>query len=234
MTPPILDSTRLDRVDAEAFRHGKPFPFVEIEGALTPEGYGALLAELPDPAKFTAVFGRKRKYGQASHDRFAMQYRPWANLPGPWARLMAEIKGPAYRRFLARLFGRDDFLLHAHWHYTPTGCTVSPHCDAPWKLGSHIFYLNTERDWDPAWGGATLILDDDGRFPANSAPGFADFREVCSSGPVGNRSLVFMRDGNSWHGVTTLRCPEGALRKVFIVEVRERTAVNAARTALGF
>jgi hypothetical protein len=234
MSASFLDTARLDQVDADAFRRAKPYPFLEIEGTLRPDAYRALLDDLPDPARFSAIFGRKRKYGQASHDRYALQDRPWTALPPPWRRLVGEIKGPAYRRFITRLFGREDFVLHAHWHYTPTGCTVSPHCDAPWKLGSHIFYLNTARDWDPAWGGATLILDDGGRFPADSAPGFDDFRAVCSSGPIGNRSLLFMREGNSWHGVTTLACPEGALRKVFIVEVRRRTAVNVARTALGF
>jgi hypothetical protein len=201
---------------------------------VSPEGYAELVGDPPDRAAFSRVFGRRRRHGQASHDRFALQYRPGARIPPPWRSLVREIRGRDYRRFIARTFGRDDFVLHAHWHFTPTGCTVSPHCDAPWKLGSHIFYLNTADDWQAAWGGATLILDDDGRFPANSAPKFEDFREVRASGPIGNRSLLFMREGNSWHGVTTLRCPEGALRKVFIVEVRARTLVNVARTVLGF
>jgi len=33
------------------------------------------------------------------------------------------------------------------------GCAVSPHCDAVRKLATHIFYFNTEADWDPGWGG---------------------------------------------------------------------------------
>jgi hypothetical protein len=52
---------------------------------------------------------------------------------------------------------------------------VSPHCDSPKKLGSHIFYLNTKEDWDPSWGGETLILDDGGRLPTLRA-GFDRFR----------------------------------------------------------
>ena len=32
-----------------------------------------------------------------------------------------------------------------------------------------------------------------------------------------NRSLIFGRKGNSWHGVRDIHCPESALRKVFIV-----------------
>ena len=54
-----------------------------------------------------------------------------------------------------------------------TTATCSPHCDAVWKLGSHIFYFN--EDWNPGWGGETLVLDDGGRFSRRSAPDFDDF-----------------------------------------------------------
>jgi len=57
------------------------------------------------------------------------------------------------------MFGRDSLSLTLHWHYAPRGCSVSPHCDAVRKLGSHLCYFNTEEDWDPSWGGQTLLLD---------------------------------------------------------------------------
>ena len=110
--------------------------------------------------------------------------------------------------------------LTGHWHYTPRGCSVSPHCDAYWKLGSHIFYFNQESDWQPAWGGATLVLDDGGALPYSSAPAFDDFAASQSVTPVGNRSMLFLRTDHSWHGVRSLACPEGAMRKVFIIEYR--------------
>ena len=40
-----------------------------------------------------------------------------------------------------------------HWHYTPNGCSVSPHTDSVREHGSQLFYFNSEDDWDPAWGG---------------------------------------------------------------------------------
>ena len=64
----------------------------------------------------------------------------------------------------ARLFNVNSLELTLHWHYTPNGCSVSPHCDAKHKLGSHIFYLNTEKDWKEHWGGETVVLDDEGQF----------------------------------------------------------------------
>ena len=40
------------------------------------------------------------------------------------------------------------------------GVEVSPHCDSKHKLGSHLFYFNDSSEWDPSWGGETLILED--------------------------------------------------------------------------
>ena len=119
------------------------------------------------------------------------------------------------------MFGTRLLQLNFHWHYTPNGCSVSPHCDAKRKLGSHIFYFNTTADWDPSWGGETLILDDRGRFPRNSAPRFEDFDVVIPGEALGNRSLLFARGDKSWHGVREIHCPAGAYRKVFIVVVND-------------
>lgn len=215
-----LDHAKLARLDERAFRAAHPFPWAEIDGLITEDAYRRLQAEPPDPERFSANFGRRRRYGQASHDRYVLNYEPGMDLPGPWLELLEELQGESYRRFVARMLGIDRFLLHFHWHYTPQGCSVSPHCDATWKLGSHIFYLNSERDWDRHWGGETLILDDERRFGYNSAPGFDEFPRAYGSAPVGNRSLLFQRTAHSWHGVKPLRCPEGVLRKVFIVEYR--------------
>ena len=35
--------------------------------------------------------------------------------------------------------------------------------------------LQTEDDWQVGWGGETVVLDDNGRFPTDSAPDFDDF-----------------------------------------------------------
>lgn len=229
-----LDTERLAAADGAAFQARRPFPWAAFDGLLSPAAWQELRQALPPFSQFTPVFGRKRAHGQRSHDRYVLQHKPWTRLPDPWRDFVRELKGPAYRDFLARLLGHDDFLLHFHWHYTPAGCEVSPHCDATWKLGSHIFYFNDESDWDPAWGGATLILDDGGRFPADSAPDFSEFDDTQVGPVVGNRSLLFRRQAHSWHGVQAIACPEDHYRKVFIVEIRHATPVQRARVALGF
>jgi hypothetical protein len=214
-----LDYARLAAIDGESFRARRPYPWINPEGLLTVEGHERLLATLPDVALFSPFFGVRRAHRQEPHDRFALEYRDDLDIGEPWHALVAELRGEAYRAFLRRLFGRGGLQLTFHWHYTPRGCSVSPHCDAKRKLGSHIFYLNSAADWDPTWGGETLILDDEGRFSRRSAPRFEDFAGVIASKGLGNTSLLFARRKRSWHGVREVSCPEGAFRKVFIVVI---------------
>jgi len=214
-----LNPDKLQHLDEAAFQTAHPFPWTNPADLLTESGYRELKDNLPALSLFRSVFGKPRKYGQRSHDRYALEWQPDLALPGPWRDFIEELRGPGYRAFLRRMIGHDRFDLHFHWHYTPTGCSVSPHCDAAWKLGSHIFYFNTEHDWAPEWGGETLVLDDDGRFSPKSAPDFGDFDRVYATESLGNRSLLFVRSGNSWHGVKPVRCPQDRLRKVFIVVI---------------
>ena len=215
-----LDRARLEAIEPAAFLAQKPYPWINPEALLREEGYRALLETLPGLELFDRKFGVERAHGQQSHDRFALEYDPALELRSPWHEFVAELGSPVYRDFLARLFGTGRLRLDYHWHYTPSGCSVSPHCDAKHKLGSHIFYFNTDDDWDPTWGGETLILDDGGRFPRNSAPRFEDFERVTAAQGLGNRSLLFRRGATSWHGVREIRCPADRLRKVFIVVIQ--------------
>lgn len=221
-----LDHAALNALDPQAFRSRRPYPWSGLEGVLRPEAYERLRQDLPPVTMFTPVFGKARRHGQQSHDRYALEYEPGLALAPSWQEFIAELQGPLYRAWLARVMGTDAFELLFHWHYTPSGASVSPHCDAKRKLGSHIFYFNTREDWDPAWGGGTVILDDGGRFSARSAPSFEDFAAFEPAQALGNHSLLFVRNGNSWHGVRELRSPEGVLRKVFIVVI-ERASLAA-------
>ncbi len=172
---------------------------------------------MPDLGLFTPVFEKERKHGQRSHDRYVLEYDGDVPLSTPWRGFIEELKSREYRRFVQRLLGRGHLRVRFHWHYTPSGCVVSPHCDATGKLGTQIFYFNTPQGWDPSWGGATVILDDHGRFDPSSNPDFAEFDQIAEAETMDNRSLIFARRGNSWHGVRQIHCPERALRKVFIV-----------------
>ena len=227
-----LDFERINQIDATAFRSQKPYPWINPERLLTTEGYGRLLDTLPDASRFVQHVSQRRKFGQKSHDRCALEYSDDLDVPLPWKEFVAELRGNDYQNFLCRLLGMRSLKLSFHWHYTPNGCSVSPHCDATDKLGSHIFYFNTEKDWDAAWGGETLILDDAGRFNRKSAPEFEDFERTIPSQALGNCSLLFKCTHNSWHGVREIHSPEGALRKVFIVVINKWTPLYRIRSRL--
>lgn len=220
-----LDTRLMDSIDAEGFQRKAPFPWVNPQGFITDEGYRMLLANMPDVSGFRWFFGKKRKYGQDSHDRYVLDYRSGMNLPGPWQDFVDELRGDTYRRFICRLLGKPEVRFRFHWHYAPAGCSVSPHCDSKGKIGSHIFYFNGS-DWDPAWGGQTIVLDDGGRISAESNPDFNDFAAEYPALTESNRSILFGRRGNSWHGVREIKCPKGYLRRVFVVVIEEHRSVK--------
>ncbi|MDT8407726.1 MAG: hypothetical protein RQ715_10790 [Methylococcales bacterium] len=229
----FLALDRLAALDETAFRQTLPYPWLSLDGLLSAQGFDRLYQDLPPLSQLKRAFNRPRRYRQMPHDRYVLEYCDDLPLAPSWRAFIEQLKSPAYHAAIARLLGRDDFKLHCHWHYATKGCSVSPHCDARWKLGSQIFYFNREPDWQAEWGGETWVLDDRGRFPFNSAPAFNDFDAEYSAPAMGDSSLIFMRQGNSWHGVKPLTCPEGALRKVFIVEfidakpfVRSREFIN--------
>ena len=194
-----LDFGRLEALETAAFRDQSPYPWINPAGLLRADGFRRLVDELPDIARFDRVFGKRRAHGQQSHDRYTLEYRKGLDLAPSWRDFIAELEGDDYRRFIRRLFGRGGFRLRYHWHYTPNGCSVSPH-----------------------WGGETVVLDDGGRFKRGSAPAFDDFDRAVSAETMDNRSFIFARRGDSWHGVRQIDCPEGHLRKVFIVVVEDR------------
>lgn len=229
MSESLLDHARMGSIATDAFRKAEPYPWLNPEGMLTNEAFELLRNNLPGMELMKPSFGRARAHGQQPHDRYALEYRPGLPVHEAWHRLVDELEGPVYQDWLARLFATRRYRLSYHWHYTPRGCSVSPHCDARRKLGSHIFYFNTAGDWDPAWGGETLILDDGGRLSRNSAPGFEDFERSWAADAIGNRSLLFQRQGNSWHGVKPLDCPEDRMRKVFIIVVNADTPLARLR-----
>ncbi len=212
-----LDLERLEALDPIAYQKRDPYPYVNPEGLLHDEAHRNLVENLPPLELFEKIHGKKRAHGQKSHDRFTLEYEDGLPLPSPWQEFIDELRDRPYRALLCRLTGAPDLDLRFHWHWTTVGESVSPHCDAKRKLGSHIFDLNREGEWDPSWGGETLVLDDRGRFSRDSAPEFQDFDEIVHSKALGNWSLIFTRRGNSWHGVKEIACPEGHFRKVFIV-----------------
>lgn len=214
-----LDIEHLRGLDSKDFFKIKPYPYYNPQGLLAEEGFQELLANMPPLEMFKHNFGGERRAGQAPHDRYSLEYEPGMPVPAPWQEFIGELRSDAYRSEMTRLLGAKKVEFRFHWHYTPSGCAVSPHCDARREHGSHLFYFNSEDDWDPAWGGSTLVLDDGGRLDYNSAPDFDEFSATHECRSIGNYSALMLRTDHAWHAVRAINCPEGYMRRIFIVVV---------------
>jgi hypothetical protein len=213
-----LDIEKMRGLEVEGFRATRPYPY-ENSPFLTEEGFQELLENMPGMDLFEQKFGKERRAGQAPHDRYSLEYTPGMAVPAPWKAFIDELCGDAYRQQIARLLGAKKPEFRFHWHYTPTGADVSPHCDAKREHGSHLFYFNSDDDWDRAWGGSTLILDDGGRLSYDSAPALEEFDEVIEAKAIGNYASLMLRTDHAWHAVNAINCPEDKMRRVFIVVV---------------
>ena len=211
----------MEAINPATFQAQQPYPWTNPQFFIRPERYEGLLQTMPPLEQFRAFFGKQRKHGQGSHDRFTLDYERGMEVSRQWRDFVEELCGDQYRDFVCKLLDVPQVRFRFHWHFTPNGGEVSPHCDSKGKIGSQIFYLNTEKDWQWDWGGETVVLDDRGRFPAESAPSFEDFDAEYPAQTRDNRSLIFGRQGNSWHGVRRINCPENYYRKVFIVVFEE-------------
>lgn len=214
-----IDFDALEAIDVAAFRAQQPYPHANPEKLLTDEGYEALRLNMPDIALFEQKFGYQRRAGQKPHDRYSLEYEEGMAVPQPWVEFIDELRSDRYRQVIGRLFNASNPEFRFHWHYAPSGCSVSPHCDAKREHGSHLFYFNTEEEWDPAWGGETLVLDDGGHMDPDSAPAFEDFKNIITCKSLGNVSSILERSSRGWHGVRKLTCPEDQMRRIFIVVV---------------
>jgi hypothetical protein len=210
---------KLRTLSREQFLSCNPYPYFNSEGVLTDTGFADLLTSMPSLDMFEEKFGDERRAGQAPHDRYSLEYTPNMPVPTPWREFIDELCSDAYRNEIQRLLGAKKVEFRFHWHYTPSGADVSPHCDARREHGSHLFYFNSTEDWNPDWGGSTLVLDDGGRLDYNTAPALEDFDNIIECESIGNYSALLKRSDHAWHAVRPINCPEDRLRRVFIIVV---------------
>lgn len=224
MTERILDFDKLNRNLEREFSSRYPYPWINLENPIFDHAYKELYESLPSIELFKKTFGMERKYGQKSHDRFELFYEENLPLSDIWHKFISELKSKEYLDFVCDLFKINEkkINLRFQWQYSTKGCSVSPHCDGLQKVGSQIFYFN-DVNWQENWGGQTLVLDDNGKYDFKSAPEFKDFEIIGTSSNIGNRSFIFARKNNGWHGVKPLNCPEGEIRKIFTTVIDKKT-----------
>lgn len=224
-----LNIEKLEAIDPIEFNQTMPYPWSNPQGLITEGGFQELLHHMPDVSLFEKKFGYERIAGQNPHDRYSLEYAPDTPVPQPWKDFITELCSDRYRNHMAKLFGARKINMRFHWHYTPNGCSVSPHTDSVREHGSQIFYFNSQQDWEPAWGGETLVLDDGGQMEFESAPTLDDFRGETPAASIGNYSMIFRRTKHSWHAVREIQCPEDRLRRVFIVVTNPENLYRTVR-----
>lgn len=181
------------RLEPGAVHHRQPFDWFSWPRVFSAPAVGrALRAQLP------AGFDEVRRDEGDKRYRMARR-RLWPDggatgLPPLWRRLVDEVTGPAYRRYLSVIVGRD---LTANpeevvaWRYGP-GCHLSPHTDEPTKVFTQILYLND--GWRRGWGGTLRLLGPGGR-PAVEVE------------PTLDRAVGLLRSDVSWHEVAPVTDP---------------------------
>lgn len=228
-TQTFINLELLEAFDVQAFVDRSPFPWWNFETFLTQEGFETLRRSFPPLELFEKHTDIQRAYGQRPHNRYYLAYEnsiyheqkltdkgiiKHKELPIAWQRFIDELEtNSSYQTFMKKLFGVSDYCLRYAWHVGFTGSEVSPHVDSPDKIGTHILYFNTGEDWNPAWGGSTLILD--GKTTDALNPNISDFETVIPMQTIDNRSLLFKTVPDGWHAVEALKSPEGAYRRLF-------------------
>src|SRR4051794_29905699 len=227
MSDTFIDYDVLRAFNIEEFKRRVPFPWHNLHGFLTPQGFRSLLDDFPPLELFEYHANVVREHGQRPHNRHYLAYQSsiyhrnddegviqQGQLPAAWQRFIDELQwGNEYHDFVRRALGVSTFTARYAWHVGSAGSEVSPHLDSRNKLGTHILYFNTSDEWESAWGGATLVLG--GKRTAAMNPDFGDFETCEAARIVDNRSFLFKNTPQAWHGVTALTSPTGSYRRLF-------------------
>ncbi len=107
-----------------------------------------------------------------------------------WLMLANQLLSGAYRQALEELCGTDlsETSLEASFYRQAKGGFIDPHPDNPDKVVTHLLYF-AYQDWQSDYGGCLRIL---------RSNDIEDFQHEIL--PRNNKSVVFLRSENSWHG----------------------------------
>lgn len=226
-----INPEAIDKFSFDSFKKRWPYPWVDFEQFLFPDAFERLHHDFPALDLFEYHKDLYR-LGQRPHNRYFLAYEtsPYhqepleESVPGiaklqdlaeSWQQFMAELNSPLYRDFIKKSLDISNYTARYAWHIGINSSEVSPHLDHTDKLGTHIFYFNTNQDWDPAWGGQIIVMGD--KLVPGNAPEFSDFTTSHAVNIIDNHSFFFKNGPKAWHGVKSLNCPFGKHRKLFNV-----------------
>lgn len=212
-TPKLIEPYHLsaERLDAladenrERFRTAEPIPHVVFDDFLPEWVLDRVLEEFPDPGDVPW-----KEFKQATSRKLASDGDAFF---GDFTRhVFSELNSATFLQFLERLTGIDALIPDPYFfggglHQIERGGFLKVHVDFSRHETLHIdrrlnaiIYLN--KDWDPAWGGALELWDENMT------------HAVQSIAPVFNRCVVFSTTGPAYHGhPDPLECPPDRRRR---------------------
>ena len=192
----------------EQYRSARPYPHSVFDGFLGDAVASELAQRFPGPEHPGWM---RRDYREQAARLGQLQRTGFEGVDPALRQLMAELSAMAFLDFLRALTGIDGLIADPHFRgagpsLTLPGGHLALHADFNRDRTRHLlrkvtvlYYL--ARDWQPDWGGA-LELWDEQRTQA-----------VASYLPVLDRLIVMAHGDTHWHGhPQPLTCPDGRYR----------------------
>lgn len=225
----FLNDKLIESFDERTFTEGKSFPWKAFDQLILPDAFETLCNDFPPIELFDRYWDAERSYGQRPLNRYHLGYRRQSEsnektekgvvlhdrLPKSWQNFIEDLESPFYDAFIKKLIGETRPQRRYTWHLGVTTSEVCPHVDDKKKAATHIFYFNKSSEWNPAWGGRLLVLENKKIEAMN--PDFDDFEKETPIEFTDNRSFLFKNEDSAWHGVRPLTCPAGSTRRLFNV-----------------
>jgi len=205
----VLDLEGLERAApslGDRYRSASPFPYIVLDDFLDPKAAHQAMEE------FSLLNGEHwNAYVHINERKFSH------NDPSSWGpglrSILEELESLRFVQFLCELTGIDGLFLDSSLdggglHRSTTGGYLNIHADftvhphhRDWKRRVNLLLYFNE-DWQPEFGGDLELWSTDMKRCVTSIP------------PVGNRSVIFTTNVDSFHGhPEPMRCPPGVIRQ---------------------
>ena len=223
----LWNKQTISSFDGENFLRNTPCPWWNFKALLNDVTFDTLAAEYPTLDQFERHADIARVYDQRSHNRYYLALETsvygsketglikFEQLSPTWQFFIKGLNSDPYLEFVSDLLGQSDMSIRFAWHVAQNGQDVSPHIDSERKIGTHIFYFNTNADWSVEWGGGTVFYAN--KQSLNYNPEVEDFDTKHVASILSNYSTLFRNSDNAWHGVEPISCPDGHYRRIFNV-----------------
>jgi hypothetical protein len=197
-----------------------PYPHTYIREVFPPDFYADMLRHLPDPMAMIPI--EQARGAKGYKERFVLELNPGrlSALPEAqknfWSEVAAwmlsgrllELMLQKFGAFLERTADAFEFSADAMLIQDITNYKIGPHCDAPGKVITMLFYLPA--DDSQAHLGTSIYVPKDPAFrcPTGVHHSPDGFKRVATMPFLPNSLFTFARSDISFHGVEPVSDPD--------------------------